>query len=121
MSFKYSTNTIDTNGGAGNYIKLKCTVDDIEYIVLYGHLYPNSSKVKIGDKVSSWQQIAGVGTTGYSTGNHLHYQVSENGKVIDGLSLVDFNKENESSKIHPTLPSTYPIFGSENEPHNPFN
>ena len=51
-----------------------------------------SSKVKIGDKVSSWQQIAGVGTTGYSTGNHLHYQVSKNGKVIDGLSLVDFNK-----------------------------
>ena len=38
VSFKYSTNTIDTNGGAGNYIKLKCMVDDIEYIVLYGHL-----------------------------------------------------------------------------------
>ena len=89
--------------------------------MLYGHLYPNSSKVKIGDKVSSWQQIAGVGTTGYSTGNHLHYQVSENGKVIDGLSLVDFNKENETSKIHPTLSSTYPTLGSENEPHNPFN
>ncbi len=121
VSFKYSTNTIDTNGGAGNYIKLKCIVDDIEYIVLYGHLYPNSSKVKIGDKVSSWQQIAGVGITGYSTGNHLHYQVSKNGKVIDGLSLVDFNKENEISKIHPTLPSTYPTLGSENEPRNSFN
>ena len=89
--------------------------------MLYGHLYPNSSKVKIGDKVSSWQQIAGVGTTGYSTGNHLHYQVSENGKVIDGLSLVDFNKENETAKIHPTLPSIYPTLGNENESHNPFN
>ena len=37
------------------------------------------------------QKIAGVGTTGYSTGNHLHFQVSLNGKYIDGLSLIDFN------------------------------
>ncbi len=121
VSFKYSTNTIDTNGGAGNYIKLKCAVDDIDYIVLYGHLFPNSSKVKVGDKVSGWQEIASVGTTGYSTGNHLHYQVSRDGKVIDGLSLVDFNKENETSKIHPTFPSTYPTVGSEIDTHNPFN
>ena len=111
VSFKYSTNTIDINGGAGNYIKIKCLVDDLEYNVLYGHLYPDSSKVKVGDKVSSWQAIAGVGTTGYSTGNHLHYQVSLNGKVVDGLSLVDFNKENETSKISPSLPSTHPTLG----------
>ena len=74
VSFPYSTNTIDINGGAGNSIKIRCTVDDdIEYIVLYGHLYPNSSKVKVGDKVSEWQLIGTVGTTGYSTGNHLHF------------------------------------------------
>lgn len=120
VSFTYSSNSIDKNGGAGNYIKLKCAVDDIEYDVLYGHLYPNSSKVKIGDKVSSWQQIASVGTTGYSTGNHLHYQVSKNGKVIDGLSLVDFNKENETSKNHPILPSPYPTVGNENKSRSPF-
>ena len=111
VSFKYSTNTIDTNGGAGNYIKIKCLVDDLEYNVLYGHLYPDSSKVKVADKVSSWEEIAGVGTTGYSTGNHLHYQASLNGKVVDGLSLVDFNKENETSKISPSLPSTLPTLG----------
>lgn len=112
VSFPYSTNTIDTNGGAGNSIKIRCTVDDdIEYIVLYGHLYPNSSKVKVGDKVSEWQLIGTVGTTGYSTGNHLHFQVSFNGQVIDGLSLIDFNKENTSTTFQPYNPISPPNFG----------
>ncbi len=112
VSFKYSTNTIDTNGGAGNSIKIKCTVDDeIEYTVLYGHLYPNSSKVKVGDIVTGWQEIASVGTTGYSTGNHLHYQVSKDGKVIDGLSLIDFTNENPTTIIPPYKPPTLPELG----------
>lgn len=112
VSFKYLTNTIDVKGGAGNSIKIKCTVDEeTEYIVLYGHLYPNSSKVKVGDKVTGWQEIAKVGTTGYSTGNHLHYQVSKDGKVIDGLSLIDFTNEKEESIIPPYKPSVLPELG----------
>lgn len=94
VSFSYKTNSIDTSGGAGNYITLLCETDDITYEVLYGHLYPNSAKVKVGDSVSMWQQIAGVGTTGYSTGPHLHFQVSVNGSKVDGLSLIDFTNEN---------------------------
>ena len=89
--FPYQTNVIDTSGGVGNFIELECTIDDNTYIVLYGHLYPNSSNLKVGDKVESMQKIASVGTTGYSTGNHLHFQVSLNGNYIDGLSLIDFN------------------------------
>lgn len=43
--------------------------------------------------VYSWQKIATVGTTGYSTGNHLHFQVSLDSKKIDGMSLIDFINE----------------------------
>ena len=112
VSFPYKTNTIDKNGGAGNSIKIKCVVnEEIEYTVLYGHLYPDSSKVKVGDKVSNWQVIAEVGTTGYSTGNHLHYQVSKDGKVIDGLSLIDFTNENKTSIIPPYKDITHPEYG----------
>lgn len=91
VSFPYATNSIniaDTQGG--NIIKLSCGVENIEYIVMYAHLYPNSSKVKTGDVVSKGQVIAGIGTTGYSTGDHLHFQVDLNGKSVDGMSLVDF-------------------------------
>lgn len=117
-SFPYTTNTIDKNGSAGNYIKIKCIVDDLEYSVLYGHLFPNSSKVNIGDKVTQWQQIAGVGTTGYSTGNHLHYQVSLNGQTIDGLSLVDFT--NTSSTSNPSFDVNNPIYGGNTVLPNPY-
>ena len=91
VSFPYSENTIDTSGGGGNQIKIKCEIDDdTTYEVLYAHLYPKSAKVKVGDKVDHWQEIAKVGTTGYSTGPHLHYQVSKDGSTVDGMSLIDF-------------------------------
>lgn len=90
VRFNQESNITDTSNGGGNYIEILYDIDDVEYLVTYAHLYPGSSKVKEGDKVSSWQHIAGVGTTGYSTGDHLHFQVSVNGKNIDGLNLVDF-------------------------------
>jgi murein DD-endopeptidase MepM/ murein hydrolase activator NlpD len=91
VRFNQSKNETDQNKGAGNYIEIEYDIDGIEYEVLYGHLYPNSSRVKEGDVVKSWQEIAGVGTTGYATGNHLHFEVSVNGTQIDGMSLIDFN------------------------------
>ena len=112
VSFKYSTNTIDKNGGGGNQIKIKCENDEeTTYEVWYAHLYPNSAKVKVGDKVKGWQQIAEVGTTGYSTGPHLHYQVSLNGSYIDGMSLIDFTSEDSSSYKRPL---EKPSFGNNN-------
>lgn len=89
--FPYKENLTDTSGDAGNEIAIECSIDEIKYIVSYAHLYPNSSKVSVGDKVLQGQEIAGIGTTGYSTGPHLHFLVQLDDKPIDGLSLIDFN------------------------------
>lgn len=110
ISFSYLENVTNIEGGYGNYIKLNCEVDDITYKVLYGHLYPNSSILKQGDIVSSGTQIASVGTTGYSTGNHLHFEVIKDGKYVDGLSLVDFTEENNKTE-KPYISPTIPEFG----------
>ena len=90
VSFTQTYNTTNTSAGLGNYISIDCNVGDITYTVLYGHLYPNSSKVVVGQLVQAGQQIAEEGTTGYSTGPHLHYQVKLNGENIDGMSLINF-------------------------------
>ena len=55
-------------------------------------MYPSSAKIKAGDIIQQGKQLAEVGTTGYSTGPHLHFQVQNNdGLLVDGMSLVDFN------------------------------
>ena len=98
VRFNQSSNSIDTSNGLGNYIEIDYEIEGKHYRVIYGHLYPNSSKVKVGDQVKSWQEIASVGTTGYSTGNHLHFQVSLNNNKIDGMNLIDFNLQYGCSK-----------------------
>ena len=52
-------------------------------MTLYAHGAPGSRLVKASDKVSQGQQIMSVGTTGNSTGYHLHFEVRVNGKVVD--------------------------------------
>ena len=92
VSFKYTSNVIDKKGGAGNQIMIKCSIGGTTYHIIYGHLYPSSAKVKTGDYVGEGEQIAGVGTTGYSTGPHLHFEVYLNNKNrIDGMDLINFN------------------------------
>lgn len=94
IRFNQDINETDKNNGAGNYIEIDYEIDDLIYTVLYGHLYPNSFRFKVGDKVKAKDIIALVGTTGYSTGNHLHFQVKVNGKLIDGMNLIDFTLNN---------------------------
>ncbi len=64
------------NGGYGNYIVLD---NGSGVQTLYGHC--TSLNVKVGQKVSQGQIIATVGSTGRSTGNHLHFEIRVNGVV----------------------------------------
>ena len=93
VNFTQTKNVTNPKALGGNQIKISCEVSDLTYHVIYAHLYPNSSKVKVGDNVSKGDTIASVGTTGYSTGNHLHYEVWLDNKTIDGMSLVNFKEE----------------------------
>ena len=95
INFNQQTNQTCKNcgGGYGNYITIKCDEDTENiFYVTFAHLFPNSNKVNIGDRVNHWTHIAGVGTTGSSTGNHLHFQVNDkDNNLIDGMQLVNYS------------------------------
>ena len=96
-----------SGNNVGNLITIKCDEDyDETYYVVFAHLYPNSAKVKVGDKVNHWTQVAEVGTTGHSTGNHLHYQV-ENSKreKLDGMQFIDFTLHSPNYHFEPATPN----------------
>lgn len=60
------------NGGLGNVVWVKHSDD--KYYSAYAHL--ESFNVSAGDTVTKGQQIGGMGTTGYSTGVHLHFVIA---------------------------------------------
>jgi len=59
----------------GNYISIKHTVNGETYFSVYAHLKYDSIKVAVGTSVSAGQTIAQMGTSGGSTGHHLHLEL----------------------------------------------
>ena len=71
-------------GGGGNCVKIK---HNSVYQTIYAHMSKFANKVKNGVRVKQGQIIGYVGSTGKSTGPHLHYEVIENGKKINSQTL----------------------------------
>ena len=56
---------------------------------VYAHMQPNL-RVSVGQSVSQGQQIGTMGTTGSSTGVHLHFEVHQNGRPVNPASFVGY-------------------------------
>jgi len=71
-------------GGGGNCVKIK---HNSTYQTVYAHMSKFGGGIKKGVRVKQGQIIGYVGSTGLSTGPHLHYEVIENGKKINSQRL----------------------------------
>ena len=94
---------IGNNGGYGKYIRIR---HNNEYKTAYAHLSKYKKNIYKGKRVSQGDIIGYVGSTGNSTGPHLHYEIIfqnkqvnpmniklPSGKILEGNELKRFNKE----------------------------
>jgi murein DD-endopeptidase MepM/ murein hydrolase activator NlpD len=108
--------------GYGKYVRLRHTNG---YETAYGHMTAFARGIDVGTRVRQGQVIGFVGSTGLSTGSHVHYEILVNGRfvdpmriklprgrVLDGPALASFDRERErldnimARKITPRVAST---------------
>jgi murein DD-endopeptidase MepM/ murein hydrolase activator NlpD len=108
--------------GYGKYVLLRHTNG---YETAYGHMTAFARGIDVGTHVRQGQVIGFVGSTGLSTGSHVHYEILVNGRfvdpmriklprgrVLDGPALASFDRERErfdnimARKITPRVAST---------------
>jgi len=73
----------DSNAGYGKLVVLR---HDRGFSTIYGHL--NVVLAREGEAVRQGQAIGGVGSTGKSTGPHLHFELRQDGRPLDPLPLL---------------------------------
>jgi murein DD-endopeptidase MepM/ murein hydrolase activator NlpD len=96
---------IGPKGGYGKYIRMRHANG---YETAYGHMSAFARGMEVGTRVRQGQVIGYVGSTGLSTGAHLHYEIIINsrfvdpmkvklprGRVLDGPTLASFEKERD--------------------------
>jgi len=71
-------------GGGGNCVKIR---HNSTYQTIYAHMSKFARGIKAGARVKQGQTIGYVGSTGKSTGPHLHYEVIVNGKKVNSQKL----------------------------------
>lgn len=75
--------------GLGNYVYIKHQTDDGILYTAYGHMMDNSIVVEKGQPIIQGQKVGQVGSTGASTGPHLHFMIMKNKISFKYEDLID--------------------------------
>lgn len=75
---------VGRNGGAGNFIKIR---HNATYATSYKHMSRFAKGMRRGSKVQQGQTIGYVGSTGMSSGPHLHFEFYVNNRYVDPLGM----------------------------------
>lgn len=108
------------NGAYGNYIKIR---HNSEFSTAYGHMNGFAKGIKPGTRVKQGQVIGYVGSTGRSTGPHLHYEVIQGGRRVNPRTIKASTGENlagenlkKFKRVVADIQSSYKTMFAQNEP-----
>lgn len=107
------------NGAYGNYVKIR---HNSEFSTAYGHMQGFAKGIRPGVRVKQGQVIGYVGSTGRSTGPHLHYEVVQNGRRVNPRTIRASTGENLAGadlknfkRMVADLQSSYKTMFAQNE------
>jgi murein DD-endopeptidase MepM/ murein hydrolase activator NlpD len=105
------------NRGYGNYVRLR---HDDEHGTAYAHLSRIAPGIKPGRKVRQGELIGRVGSTGLSTGPHLHYEVLRGDEPIDPMTVkASFGSELRGGELRRFLAQRDRVDGLRRPPPGP--
>jgi murein DD-endopeptidase MepM/ murein hydrolase activator NlpD len=79
-------------GGFGNFVTLSHKINGEDYVTVYAHMLDDSIKVKPGQKIEAGTPMGKMGSTGMSTGKHLHWELQKAKKYAwnaTGLNFIE--------------------------------
>lgn len=79
------------DGGFGNDVWVQHDVDGKQFVSVYGHMKDGTFKVVTGQQVAVGDELGEVGSTGNSTGPHLHLEIHVDGVPVDPLTWLRAN------------------------------
>ena len=79
-------------GGFGNFVMIHHKINGEHYTTVYAHMADNTIKVKVGQKITAGTPLGKMGSTGMSTGKHLHWELhkgKKNSWSATGLNFIE--------------------------------
>lgn len=89
------------NGGYGNQVQISHADG---YTSAYAHMQDDSIRVAVGQSVSAGTLVGRVGSTGDSTGAHLHFEIMSGGQFVDPSLYVDATRPNPGAPVTSEIP-----------------
>ena len=79
-------------GGFGNFVMIAHKINGEQYTTVFAHMQDGSIKVKVGQKIEAGTPLGKMGSTGMSTGKHLHWELHKGKKYAwsaTGLNFIE--------------------------------
>jgi murein DD-endopeptidase MepM/ murein hydrolase activator NlpD len=79
-------------GGFGNFVMIAHKINGEQYTTVFAHMQDDSIKVKVGQKIDAGTPLGKMGSTGMSTGKHLHWELHKGKKYewsATGLNFIE--------------------------------
>ena len=82
---------VESHAGLGNHVVVDHVINGVKVQSVYGHMLDGSIRVVVGQQVKVTQELGQVGSTGESTGAHLHLEIHVNDVPIDPFAWLKAN------------------------------